>query len=85
MYVLFFILKQKKSRFLNLNLCNYRHFLYYLIESDIKLVDFDKFVSKEAWDLCKHIDNYTKENNAENIYLFLVLLIFHTIFFVLPS
>ena len=27
----------------SLNLCNYRHFLYYLIQNDVKLVDFDKF------------------------------------------
>ena len=31
-----------------LNLCNYRHFLFYLIENNIKLVDFDKFASKET-------------------------------------
>ena len=31
-----------------LNLCNYRHFLYYLIQSDVKLVDFDKFSQKET-------------------------------------
>lgn len=26
-----------------LNLCNYRHFLYYLIQNNIQLKDFDKF------------------------------------------
>ena len=52
-----------------LNLCNYRHFLYYLIENNIKLVDFDKFALKETQDLCNHIDNYIKENNIETIYL----------------
>ena len=53
----------------SLNLCNYRHFLYYLIQNDVKLVDFDKFALKETQDLCNHIDNYIKENNAETIYL----------------
>lgn len=52
-----------------LNLCNYRHFLFYLIQNDIKLVDFDKFASKETNDLCNHIDNYIKENNVETSYL----------------
>ena len=52
-----------------LNLCNYRQFLYYLIENNIKLVDFDKFALKETEELCNYIDNYIKENNAETIYL----------------
>lgn len=52
-----------------LNLCNYRQFLYYLIENNIKLVDFDKFALKETNDLCNYIDNYIKENNVETIYL----------------
>jgi len=52
-----------------LNLCNYRHFLFYLIENDVKLVDFDKFAQKETEMLCNHIDNYIKENNTETIYL----------------
>ena len=52
-----------------LNLCNYRHFLYYLIQNDVKLVDFDKFAQKETEILCNHIDNYIKSNNVETIYL----------------
>ena len=52
-----------------LNLCNYRHFLFYLIQNDVKLVDFDKFAFKETEELCNHIDNYIKNNNIENIYL----------------
>ena len=52
-----------------LNLCNYRQFLYYLIENNIKLVDFDKFALKETEELCNYIDNYIKENNVETIYL----------------
>lgn len=52
-----------------LNLCNYRHFLFYLIQNNIKLVDFDKFAQKETEELINHIDNYIKNNNVENIYL----------------
>lgn len=52
-----------------LNLCNYRQFLFYLIQNNIKLVDVDKFALKETQDLCNHIDNYIKENNIETIYL----------------
>ena len=53
----------------SLNLCNYRHFLYYLIQNDVKLVDFDKFAQSETETLCNHIDNYIKNNNVETIYL----------------
>ena len=52
-----------------LNLCNYRQFLYYLIQNDVKLVDFDKFAQKETETLCNHIDKYIKNNNVETIYL----------------
>ena len=52
-----------------LNLQSYRHFLYYLIQNNVKLKDFDKFASEQTEELCKHIDSYIKENNAENIYL----------------
>jgi len=52
-----------------LNLCNYRQFLYYLIQNDIKLKEFDKFAQKETETLCNHIDNYIKSNNIETIYL----------------
>ena len=52
-----------------LNLQNYRHFLYYLIQNNVKLKDFDKFASEQTEELCKHIDSYIKENNVENIYL----------------
>lgn len=53
----------------SLNLCNYRHFLYYLIQNNIKLVDFDKFALNQTEKLCKHIDEYIKSNNCECIYL----------------
>ena len=52
-----------------LNLQSYRHFLYYLIQNDVKLKDFDKFASEQTKQLCKHIDTYIKENNVETIYL----------------
>ena len=52
-----------------LNLCNYRHFLFYLIQNNIKLVDFDKFALDQTNELCNHIDNYIKENNVDIIYL----------------
>ena len=52
-----------------LNLCNYRHFLYYLIQNDIKLVDFDKFALEQTNELCNHIDKYIKDNKVDTIYL----------------
>lgn len=52
-----------------LNLCNYRHFLYYLIQNNIKLKDFDNFALEQTSLLCNHIDSYIKENNVDTIYL----------------
>lgn len=52
-----------------LNLCNYRHFLYYLIQNDVKLKDFDKFAFSQTESLCKNIEAYVKNNNAEINYL----------------
>ena len=52
-----------------LNLCNYRHFLYYLIQNNIQLKDFDKFALEQTNKLCNHIDNYINENNVQTIYL----------------
>lgn len=52
-----------------LNLCNYRQFLYYLIQNNIKLKDFDKFALNQTSLLCEHIDSYIKDNNCETIYL----------------
>ena len=43
-----------------LNLCNYRQFLYYLIQNNIKLKDFDKFILEQTSLLCNHIDSYIK-------------------------
>ena len=52
-----------------LQLCNYRQFLYYLIQNNVKLKEFDKFALSQTESLCNHIDNYIKENNCEQIYL----------------
>ncbi|MDE5553267.1 MAG: hypothetical protein K2I67_01825 [Malacoplasma sp.] len=52
-----------------LNLCNYRQFLYYLIQNNIKLKDFDKFALNQTESLCKNIESYVKDNNAEINYL----------------
>ncbi len=52
-----------------LNLCNYRQFLYYLIQNDVKLKDFDKFALEQTDSLCKNIEKYVKNNNAEITYL----------------
>lgn len=52
-----------------LNLCNYRQFLFYLIQNNIKLKDFDKFALEQTSLLCNHIDSYIKENNVNTIYI----------------
>lgn len=52
-----------------LNLCNYRQFLYYLIQNNIKLKEFDKFALEQTSILCNHIDSYIEENNVKTIYL----------------
>ncbi|HIS39175.1 MAG TPA: hypothetical protein IAB45_06690 [Candidatus Onthousia faecavium] len=43
--------------------------VYYLIQNNVKLKDFDKFASEQTEELCKHIDSYIEENNVETIYL----------------
>lgn len=52
-----------------LNLCNYRHFLYYLIQNGVKLKDFNQFALKQTDSLCKNIETYVKKNHAEIHYL----------------
>lgn len=52
-----------------LNLCNYRQFLYYLIQNNIKLKAFDKFALEQTNSLCENIETYVKKNNAEIHYL----------------
>ena len=52
-----------------LQLCNYRQFLYYLIQNNVKLKDFDKFALSQTKLLCDYIDDYIKNNNCTTIYL----------------
>ena len=52
-----------------LQLCNYRQFLYYLIQNNVKLKDFDKFTLSQTKLLCDYIDDYIKNNNCTTIYL----------------
>ncbi len=52
-----------------LNLCNYRQFLYYLIQNNIQLKDFNKFALEQTESLCSYIEEYIKKNNVELKYL----------------
>jgi len=52
-----------------LQLCNYRQFLYYLIQNNILLKNFDKFALEQTDSLCHHIENYIKDNGVELKYL----------------
>ena len=52
-----------------LPLQNPRLFLYYLIQNDIKLKDFDKFAESQTSMLCNHIDKYVEDNNVKAQYL----------------
>ena len=52
-----------------LNLCNYRQFLYYLIQNNIKLKEFDKFAQEQTKSLCDHIEKYVNDNDVDVIYL----------------
>ena len=52
-----------------LNLCNYRQFLYYLIQNNIQLKDFNKSAIEQTELLCSHIEEYIKEKNVELKYL----------------
>lgn len=52
-----------------LNLCNYRQFLYYLIQNNIKLKNFNSFALEQTNSLYFHIEEYVKENNVELKYL----------------
>ena len=48
---------------------NPRLFQYYLIQNDVKFIDFKQFAEQQTNSLCNHIDNYIKENNIDLIYL----------------
>ena len=52
-----------------LQLCNYRQFMYYLIEKEIKLVEFTKFAQEQTKELCNHIEKYIKENDVKLQYI----------------
>jgi len=52
-----------------LQLCNYRQFLYYLIQNNVLLKDFNKFASEQTGKLCSHIEGYIKDNEVELKYL----------------
>ena len=52
-----------------LPLQNPRLFLYYLIQNNIKLKDFDKFAESQTSMLCNHIDKYVEDNNVKTQYL----------------
>lgn len=52
-----------------LQLCNYRQFMYYLIQNEVKLVDFNKFAQEQTGNLCGHIDKYIEGNNVSLQYL----------------
>ncbi len=52
-----------------LQLCNYRQFLYYLIQKDIKLKNFSEFALKQTKSLCEHIEKYTSDNEVKIEYL----------------
>lgn len=47
----------------------YRLFLYYLIQKNVLLKDFDSFAKQQTDTLCSHIDSYIQENNAPLTYL----------------
>ena len=52
-----------------LNLCNYRQFLFYLIQNNVQLKDFNNFALQQTNSLCTNIEEYIKENNVELKYL----------------
>ena len=52
-----------------LPLQNPRLFQYYLIQNDVKFVDFKQFAEKQTNSLCNHIDNYIKDNDVSLEYL----------------
>ena len=48
---------------------NPRLFLYYLIQKDILLKDFDSFAKQQTDTLCSHIESFVRENNCPLMYL----------------
>ena len=41
-----------------LNLCNYRQFLFYLIQNNVQLKDFNNFALQQTNSLCTNIEEY---------------------------
>jgi len=52
-----------------LQLCNYRQFLYYLIQNNIKLKNFGDFAYKQTGLLLYNIDKYISDNNVKLQYI----------------
>jgi len=52
-----------------LQLCNYQQFLYYLIQNNVMLKDFNTFASGQTDLLCRHIEAYIKDNGVTLKYL----------------
>ncbi len=52
-----------------LPLQNPRLFQFYLIQNNIKFVDFKDFAENQTTSLCNHIDNFIKENDVTLQYL----------------
>jgi len=48
-----------------LQLCNFRQFLYCLIQNNVMLKDFVEFAQKQTGSLCSHIEKYIKDNGVE--------------------
>jgi len=52
-----------------LQLCNYRQFLYYLIQNNVMLKDFNRFAADQTDLLCRYIEAYIKDNGVGLKYL----------------
>jgi len=52
-----------------LQLCNYRQFLYYLIENKVLLKEFKDFANKQTGELCENINRYIVENGVDLKYV----------------
>lgn len=48
---------------------NCRQFLFYMIQNNCKLVDFNKFAEEHTKSLCNHIDQLVKEQNRPTEYI----------------
>ena len=47
-----------------------RLFLYYLIQNNVKLTEFNKFAEEQTNSLCANIDSFIEENNVKLQYLY---------------